>query len=777
MCRGDDELAAAPANQPPAQANNPVELIPEDLTDDNVSELGASIASSSTSVSSSIFDFRVENGRTYHRYKDGKYNMPNDERENDRLDLQHNLFLLTFNNKLGLAPPNDADSKVKRVLGTDLSPSMPQFVPPNVKFEIDDLEEEWTYSQPFDYIHSRTMNSSVSDWKAYFKKGYDHLTPGGYFELQEADLFAYSDDDTLKADSALSKCTDLMYEASVKLGRPFQKIPPLVAIMEEVGFVDVRMSVFKWPSNSWPKDRMYKELGIWANENFCNGLEGFTMALFTRAHEWTREEVLVFLTSVRKDLNDKSIHAYWPILDTGSIGPVTTMPSFRETFGDFSPTMHGVIVSSVLIPGALSALVSGVMADRFGHVRLFALGAFIYGCGTGIECASPILGVFILGRLIKGIGEGMFLSNVYVQVSEISPARIRGIMTALPQFAIVTGIVTGYFMCYGTARFGLSTVAWRLPLAIASFLGFLFSLTYWVVPPSPRWLLAKGRPDEARLIVERLGLDEKEGEEMLELSSDGEHDPNAPVLEILRQAFAGFREAFSAPYRSRTFFACFLLGMQQWSGIDGVLYYAPIIFTQAGLDGEQATFLASGVSALVILGATIPATFLADKWGRKTSTILGGTLITALMVLMGSLYAAGKVAGEGAGKWVVIVSVYLFAIVYSGTWAIGIRTFLVESLPRKTRSSASSLAQASNWFANYVVALITPVLISKSSFGAYFLFAGCSLFTTIVAGFIMVETRGHSLEAIETRYEEKNTKAASNGKKDGLVVTRVRSVV
>lgn len=122
------------------------------------------------------------------------------------------------------------------------------------------------------------------------------------------------------------------------------------------------------------------------------------------------------------------------------------MPSFRETFGDFSPTMHGVIVSSVLIPGALSALVSGVMADRFGHVRLFALGAFIYGCGTGIECASPILGVFILGRLIKGIGEGMFLSNVYVQVSEISPARIRGIMTALPQFAIVTGIVTGYFM-------------------------------------------------------------------------------------------------------------------------------------------------------------------------------------------------------------------------------------------------------------------------------------------------------------------------------------------
>ncbi|KAL0944615.1 MFS sugar transporter [Colletotrichum truncatum] len=467
-------------------------------------------------------------------------------------------------------------------------------------------------------------------------------------------------------------------------------------------------------------------------------------------------------------------------LDTGSIGPVTTMPSFRKTFGDFSPTMHGVIVSSVLIPGALSALVSGVMADRFGHVRLFALGAFIYGCGTGIECASPILGVFVLGRLIKGIGEGMFLSNVYVQVSEISPSRVRGIMTALPQFSIVTGIVCGYFICYGTARLGMSSIAWRLPLAIASFLGFVFSATYWIVPPSPRWLLGKGRVDEARLIVERLGLDEKEREEMLDISfsDEQEHDPNASVVEILRQALAGFREAFSAPYRSRTLFGCFLMAMQQWSGIDGVLYYAPIMFAQAGLDGEQATFLASGVSAIVILAVTIPATFLADKWGRRTSSLLGGVLITALMLLMGSLYAAKEVhADRGAGKWIVIVSIYLFAIVYNGTWAIGFRTFLVESLPRKTRSSASSLAQSANWFANYVVALITPVLISKSTFGAYYLFAGCSLFCTVVVAVVMTETRGHSLEAIERRYNEKKVTASEKKSWKGLGLRNVGNAV
>ncbi|KAE9578022.1 hypothetical protein CGMCC3_g5757 [Colletotrichum fructicola] len=214
MC-GDNNEATPAAQTPPVQANNPIDLVPDEVVDDGASEHAGSIASSSASVASSVFEFRVENGRTYHKYKDGKYNIPNDESEQDRLDLQHNLFLLTLDNKLGLAPPNEPDSSVQRVLdigtgtgiwavefgedlpdaevlGMDLSPSMPEFVPPNVKFEIDDLDEEWTYSRPFDYIHSRTMNSSINDWPLYLKKVFNHLTPGGYFELQEADLFPTS---------------------------------------------------------------------------------------------------------------------------------------------------------------------------------------------------------------------------------------------------------------------------------------------------------------------------------------------------------------------------------------------------------------------------------------------------------------------------------------------------------------------------------------------------------------------------------------------------------
>ncbi|KAM0241373.1 hypothetical protein ACHAP5_007648 [Fusarium lateritium] len=449
-------------------------------------------------------------------------------------------------------------------------------------------------------------------------------------------------------------------------------------------------------------------------------------------------------------------------MDTGSIGPITTMSSFKDTFGDFSATIHGVIVSTILIPGALTALVAGALAHRFGHVRLIAIGSIIFGIGAAIECGAPYLGVFIFGRLIKGIGEGLFLSNVYVQVSEMSPSRVRGIMTALPQFLITTGIVTGYFTCYGTSRLGDSSITWRLPLAIVAFLGVCLSMVAFIVPPSPRWLLSKGRTDEARSVCRRLGIDEIEEKELLSQIYDtpGALDGETSLWQDLQHTFKDFRCAFSAPYRGRTAFACFLMGMQQFSGIDGVLYYAPILFTQAGLSGEKASFLASGISAVVILAATLPATIFADQWGRRMQSILGGVLIVGLMVIMGSLYASGQVHPEyGAGRWVVIVCIYLFAIAFSFTWAIGFRTWVVESMPRRTRSSASSLAQSSNWTANYIVALVTPVLLDKSSFGAYYLFAGCSLVTTVMVVLFMGETKGYSLEEIEKRHGEGREKS------------------
>ncbi|KXH36300.1 hypothetical protein CSAL01_02670 [Colletotrichum salicis] len=337
----------------PAPEDGPVVAADDDLTDDTSSDRATSIASSSTSIASSILQHRIENGRTYHKYKDGskfhrlpkprrddinknqEYPFPNDEKESDRLDLQHNIYLLTLNYKLGLAPPNE-NPKAQRVLdlgtgtglwaidfgdehpeaevvGVDLTPVPTAFVPPNVKFEVDDFEEPWTYSQPYDYIHIRGLSGSVDDWGKFFKKAYDHLTPGGYTELFEGHMRPDCDDGTLTSESALMRWVDKVEEASKIFGRPYIDVLGLVPHLKKAGFVDVEIVKYKWPVSPWPKDPYYKELGEWCLKNFMEGLEAWSLGAFTRALNWTKEEVQVFLIQVRNELKDRRIHAYSPL--------------------------------------------------------------------------------------------------------------------------------------------------------------------------------------------------------------------------------------------------------------------------------------------------------------------------------------------------------------------------------------------------------------------------------------------------------------------------------
>lgn len=132
------------------------------------------------------------------------------------------------------------------------------------------------------------------------------------------------------------------------------------------------------------------------------------------------------------------------------------------------------------------------------------------------------------------------------------------------------------------------------------------------------------------------------------------------------------------------------------------------------------------------------------------------------MFLIGSLYAANAVHGtSGAGRWVVIVSIYIFAVIFSISWAVGMKIYAAEIQPQRTRASATSLAHGSNWAANFLVALTTPILLARSSFGAYFLFGGCSLLTAVVCAMFMPETKGRSLDEIEEAFRGRTTGSPS----------------
>ncbi|KAI9736300.1 MAG: hypothetical protein M1834_001186 [Cirrosporium novae-zelandiae] len=200
-----------------------------------------------------------------------------------------------------------------KVIGIDLSPIQPSFVPPNVTFLVDDAEEQWMYSQQFDYIHGRMMTSSFTEPIKVFKQAFSNLKPGGYFEMQDIIYPIKCDDDSMKDGSAVLEWSKTILKASEKMGKSLDQALQYRDWMRETGFVDIQETIYKWPVNTWPKGKKFKEMGMWTLENLMAGFQGLSMALLTRGLGWTRDEVEAYLVEARQDAKDRKKHGYFPI--------------------------------------------------------------------------------------------------------------------------------------------------------------------------------------------------------------------------------------------------------------------------------------------------------------------------------------------------------------------------------------------------------------------------------------------------------------------------------
>ncbi|GAB1316200.1 hypothetical protein MFIFM68171_06410 [Madurella fahalii] len=289
---------------------------------------------SSVSVSSSLYEFVTENGRTFHKYKEGKYYLPNDEQEQNRLDLQHAISKCLLKGKPGLAPVHNPrrvldvgtgtgiwaiefaeQNPNSEVLGTDLSPIQPDYLPPNCRFEIDDVEDEWVFHHKFDYIHARYLLLFVKDWEHVFKSFYDNLNPGGWAESQEIIIYFQSIDGSIEG-TALQRWNKLLLEGIHKMGRSATEALHCKKWMTEAGFINIDVKKFAVPMNTWAKGREQKALGAMQMANNLEGVDGLTMTVFTRSLGWTPADVEELLVDVKKDMKDRNIHAYITVVLT-----------------------------------------------------------------------------------------------------------------------------------------------------------------------------------------------------------------------------------------------------------------------------------------------------------------------------------------------------------------------------------------------------------------------------------------------------------------------------
>jgi SAM-dependent methyltransferase len=197
------------------------------------------------------------------------------------------------------------------VIGTDLSPIQPAYVPPNVRFEIDDMELEWQYGENyFDFIHVRCLAASISDWRLLLKQAYDALKPGGYVQFTDYGGEIWCDDETMDENSSFKLWFKLINEGSEHAKRPLTAWKSIKGHLESLGYEDIEETVYKWPVGMWPRSKKLKEIGKWTLPGVLDSLSGFSMALLTRHLGWKKEEVDVLVAKARQELLSNQMHTY-----------------------------------------------------------------------------------------------------------------------------------------------------------------------------------------------------------------------------------------------------------------------------------------------------------------------------------------------------------------------------------------------------------------------------------------------------------------------------------
>ncbi|CAG8116177.1 unnamed protein product [Penicillium olsonii] len=303
-----------------------------------------------TSISSSVLEYEYENGRRYHSGRTGHYmyvswstgcaesmadtdRMPNDEEEQDRMDLLHKAPIKNPQNILDLGTGTgiwaldiaeyathqyfpamltlDRKFPGSHVIGNDISPIQPSWVAPNVEFIVEDFESEWHYEKDsFDFIHARLLAGCVADWPTFFSRIFEHVKPGGYFEIKESAVWAWSDDGTLTADSPLFQYLQALDTAGRVMGRELNIYYKLKEWMIEAGFEDVQQFTYLLPYSPWPRDPYLKEIGKYQAVMVQQAVESYGLRLCTQVLGWGAEPARIFQAMVKKQLRDKHLHAY-----------------------------------------------------------------------------------------------------------------------------------------------------------------------------------------------------------------------------------------------------------------------------------------------------------------------------------------------------------------------------------------------------------------------------------------------------------------------------------
>lgn len=416
--------------------------------------------------------------------------------------------------------------------------------------------------------------------------------------------------------------------------------------------------------------------------------------------------------------------------DTGVISGALLFIKQDFSLGSFE---QGLVVSVLLLGAMLGALLVNRPADRYGRRATLAGVAIIYTIGIAAAAIAPSFGFLLGARFVMGLGVGAASAMVPLYLSEIAPSNVRGALVSLNQLMITIGIVVSYLV----DLIFTSSEEWRLMFAVGAIPSILFLIGMLRMPETPAWLDSKGRTDDARAVLSEI-TDEQTVEEMLS------------GYRRLREQ-AGPRKKLSQIWRSNArpalIIGVTLAVLQQFGGINTIIYYAPTIMEGTGL-GASAAIVSSLVIGVINVGMTVVSIRLVDKRGRRPLLRISLIGMVVTLILLGLTF---ELDGLGAiDSYLALVCILL----YIAAFAIGLGPvfwlLVAEIFPAGARAEGASVSGTANWAANFVVGLLFLPLIGAIGEGpTFWIFGGITVLGLWFVDRYVPETKGRSFAEID----------------------------
>lgn len=417
----------------------------------------------------------------------------------------------------------------------------------------------------------------------------------------------------------------------------------------------------------------------------------------------------------------------------------------------------GFTVGALLIGCFIGAFFAGRLADVIGRRNTMMFAAALFLAGALVQGIAGSHLIFLIARICGGmaVGAASVLSPAYI--SEVAPASIRGRLTTVQQIMIIAGLtaafLVNYFLALGagvsTSKFWLGLDAWRWMFLMQSIPAAIFLIALFFIPESPRYLVSKGRDEDAVAVLSSLFGSEAATPKFEEIRATFASDHRPRLSDVLSPSGGGFLNI-----RPIVWAGIMLAVFQQLVGINVIFYYGATLWQAAGFSEAQAlqTNIISGALSIVACLITIA---LVDKIGRKPLLLFGSAGMAVTLFIMVFAFSTGTLAGDklvlpGHMGIVAVAAALLYSALFNLSWGPIMWVMLGEMFPNQIRGSALAVAGFFQWFANYLVAQSFPIMLGSIGLAAsYSFYAVCAVISFFLVAWLVHETRGKELEQME----------------------------